>query len=56
MLLVLVQYLQEKSFDCLENFEIVLRFLTTLYVLTRTKSATKYISFMKGHHCILQDQ
>ena len=48
MLFVLVQYLQEKSFDwCLKNFEIILRFLTTLYVLTWTKSATKYIILWK---------
>ena len=45
MLLVL----QEKSFDwqCLKNFEMILRFLTTLYVLTRKKSATKYIILWK---------
>ena len=45
MLLILVQYLQEKSFGwkCVKNCEIILWFLTTLYVLTRTKLATKYI-------------
>ena len=48
-LLVLVLCLQEKSFDwqCLKNFEMILRFLITLYVLIRTKSATKYIILWK---------
>ena len=49
MLLVLVPYLQEKILtdEVLKNFEMILRFLTTLYILTRTKSATKYIILWK---------
>ena len=45
MLLVLVQLIQEKKLtdNVFKCFEIILRFLTTLYVITQTKSATKYI-------------
>ena len=39
--------LKKTLWECLKNFEIILQFLTTLYVLARTKSATKYIILWK---------